>query len=289
VDLSSFQITLISLEILARAFGGMLLGRSFNLPGFKPTGSWSGRLAYWPVSAPEAALLFILIILLVIVSQGLLTHFLGGTIKTSSDQPGLGMVVNGLATHGGGLLAWPLFSLVRAGLYADYNTTPPAPASPAPDRYGWKQIAGAGFITWITAFALVALVSWGWTSLLSLLGVPIEPQDSIAIFKNTRSPFVLTGMFVVACVLAPINEEMFFRRGLYHFLRQRFGRTIALSVSASFFGLIHFNLAGFFPLATLGVMLALAYERTGDVRVPMIAHGLFNLNTIIALLAGLSA
>lgn len=287
--LSSFQIILISLEILALAFGGMLLGRSLRLPGFKPAGPWTGRLAYWPVSGFEAALLFVLIIMLVIVSQGLLLQLFGKIVKTSQDRPGLEMVLNGLATHGGGLLAWPLFTLLRSRLYADYNAAPPAPVSPAPARAGWPRVIFAGFVTWITAFALIALVSWGWTELLQLLGMQIEPQDSIAVFKNTGSPLVLIGMFLVACVLAPMNEEMLFRRGLHHFLRQRFGRMLSLCVSASIFGLVHVNLAGFLPLATLGVMLALAYERTGDIRVPIIAHGLFNLNTIVALLAGLSA
>ena len=286
--LTSFQISLISLEILLLAFGGMLLGRSLNLPGFKPTGSWSGRLAYWPVSAFEAALLFILILLVVIVCQGALLHFFGSSLKTSADHAGLSIVINGLATHGGGLLAWPVFTLLRSRLYADYNRAPSPPTDSTPARPSWQQAASAGFLTWIAAFSLVALVSWGWTNLLELFGFPVAPQDSIAVFKNTQSPVVVGGMLLVACVLAPMNEEMIFRRGLYHFLRQRCGRSVALCLSAGIFGLVHVNLAGFLPLATLGVMLALAYERTGDIRVPIIAHGLFNLNTIIALLAGLS-
>ena len=36
----------------------------------------------------------------------------------------------------------------------------------------------------------------------------------------------------------------------------------------------------------LGVVLALAYERTGRISVPIIAHGLFNLNSAIMILAG---
>jgi membrane protease YdiL (CAAX protease family) len=34
------------------------------------------------------------------------------------------------------------------------------------------------------------------------------------------------------------------------------------------------------------VIFSLAYERTGRIAVPIIAHGLFNLNTIILILAG---
>jgi membrane protease YdiL (CAAX protease family) len=34
--------------------------------------------------------------------------------------------------------------------------------------------------------------------------------------------------------------------------------------------------------------LALAYECTGDIRVAIVAHSLFNLNTVLILLSGLS-
>ena len=53
------------------------------------------------------------------------------------------------------------------------------------------------------------------------------------------------------------------------------------------FGAAHANWASFVPLAVLGVVLALAYEATGDIRVPIVAHGLFNLNTILIVLSGL--
>lgn len=286
--LSSFQITILSFEILGLAYGSLLLARFLNLPGFKPVGSVSGRLAYWPMEGFEISLLIVLIFLIGALSQVLLAYFFGETVKASADRKGLEIAVYGLATHGGGLLAWPLFFLLRRQLFAEYNTTPPAASGPTLARAHWAQALRDGFITLLTALPLVLLVSVSWHALLNLLGLPGAPQDLIAIFNDTQSPYVVAGMLVVACVLAPLNEELLFRRGLYHFLRQRFGRIVALTVSASLFGLLHMNLAGFLPLASLGVMLALAYERTGDIRVPIIAHGLFNLNTIVALLAGLS-
>jgi len=289
VDLSSFQITLISLEILALAFGGMLLGRSFNLPGFKPTGSWQGRLVYWPVEGFDIALLIVLIFLLGIVSQVMMVGILGETIKASVDRKGLEVAVYGFAEKGGGLLGWPVFYLIRRRLFSSFCTPPPASTTPPPILPSWTQALRGGCLTLLTALPLVYIVGFGWHALLSLLGLPSEPQELITIFNDTRSPYVIAGMMVVACILAPLNEEILFRRVLFHFLRQRFGRLIALSVSACLFALLHRSLAGFLPLATFGLMLALAYERTGDIRVPMIAHGLFNLNTIIALLAGLSA
>jgi membrane protease YdiL (CAAX protease family) len=50
---------------------------------------------------------------------------------------------------------------------------------------------------------------------------------------------------------------------------------------------MHGNLVAFGPLFALGLVFAIAYERTGRIAVPIIAHGLFNLNTVVLLLAGI--
>jgi membrane protease YdiL (CAAX protease family) len=41
-------------------------------------------------------------------------------------------------------------------------------------------------------------------------------------------------------------------------------------------------------LAALGALLCLVYEATGSIRIIVIAHGLFNLNTVLVVLSGLS-
>ncbi|MEJ1971549.1 MAG: CPBP family intramembrane glutamic endopeptidase [Lacunisphaera sp.] len=114
-----------------------------------------------------------------------------------------------------------------------------------------------------------------------------EPQELIAIFSQTKSAPVIAGMLFVACVLAPLSEETLFRAGLYRAIRQKLGRPPAMLISALLFGVQHQNWAGFLPLAALGMLLALVYEATGSIRVPVIAHALFNLNTILIVLSGL--
>ena len=59
--------------------------------------------------------------------------------------------------------------------------------------------------------------------------------------------------------------------------------------SAIVFGALHGNYVAFLPLVAFGVILSLAYERTGSILVPMVAHSLFNLNTILLVIAGVSA
>ena len=290
MDLTSLQFILPAFEYLALAIGTILLCRQLYLPGFKPAGRHPGRLAYWPVEGFELALLVLLVLLVGIIFQAITVNCFDHAIKAAVDRKGLEMAVYQAAFHSGGLVAWPTFYLLRRRLFASYSATPPTSAGTLPIRASWALTLRDAVVTFLSALPLVTLVSVSWTSLLNLLGLPNERQDLIATFQNTQSTLVLAGMFFVACVLVPINEEMLFRRGFYHFLRQRSGRVVALTLSAGIFGLMHFNLAGFLPLATFGVMLALAYERTGNIRVPIIAHGLFNLlNIIVALLDAMSA
>ena len=58
---------------------------------------------------------------------------------------------------------------------------------------------------------------------------------------------------------------------------------------ALLFGALHANLSSFVPLVALGLIFSLAYERTGRIGTTIVAHGLFNLNTIVLILCGVTA
>jgi membrane protease YdiL (CAAX protease family) len=146
-------------------------------------------------------------------------------------------------------------------------------------------VGGAGVVLLI-AYPLLVFISPGWIALLKALNLPVEVQDQVTVFSETKSQLLLAAMLLVACVLAPINEELLFRRGLYHYLRQKLHRPGAVLLSALLFGILHMNWAGFLPLMLLGALLALAYEWTGDIRVSIMTHALFNFTTVMMLFLG---
>jgi membrane protease YdiL (CAAX protease family) len=249
---------------------------------------WLGtnRLTLWPVAPAEFAFLILLafgagIFLLAGIRAGL-----GGMISRATDRPGLEVIFYTGGFHAGALLGWLLFPFLRRRWHADYGAAPPAEtADGGPLSLSRTLLAGAATV--VAALPVITVLSLGWVYVLKVAGLPEAPQDAIAIFANTKSPVVVAGMLVVACVVAPINEELLFRAGLYRFCRQRLGREAALVISGSLFGAMHGNWASFLPLAVLGALLALAYEATGNIRVAMVAHSLFNLNTIVFVLSGL--
>jgi len=279
------QQLLLAFELSLLLMGGFLIFRLATNEGQRARWLVTNRLPHWPVTGAEFAGFILLIFGSGFFLQMMVQILLKSYIITSASRSGLEIFVYGTGFHGGALLGWLLFPTLRKRWHADYGAGPPAeerapkPAWPAPA----VQAVGA----LLTALPLLIVANLAWTALLQKLGLPDEPQDLIAIFAATKSPLVLAGMLLVACGLAPLNEELVFRAGLYRFCRHRLGRPWAFVISGLCFGALHANWASFFPLALLGTALALAYEATGDIRVPVIAHALFNLNTIVIVLSGL--
>jgi membrane protease YdiL (CAAX protease family) len=286
LETTPLQIALSVFEIAAILVGAFLLARVFASPALRASVLQSGRIGRWPITGVEVVLLLLLIFLLALTGQNLAALLFAKAIKASPDRAGLEVAVYGFGFHAAGLLGWPVFALIRRRIYADYNAVPP-PAAPEPVRTIRTHLLRHGGAAVLMALPLLTVAGLGWDALLHALGLPEEPQDLIAIFGHARSPVVIVAMLVVACVAAPINEEMIFRRGIFRFCRQRFGRVPAFAVSSLLFATLHWNWASFFPLAVFGLVLAFAYEATGDIRVSIIAHGLFNLNTVLYILSGL--
>ncbi len=87
--------------------------------------------------------------------------------------------------------------------------------------------------------------------------------------------------FMVICV-APFAEEFFFRGFFYRALRSRYSVLVAALIDGLLFGIIHYDFSGadalliLPPLALLGVMFCLVYEKTGTLWSVIALHSLNN-------------
>lgn len=124
------------------------------------------------------------------------------------------------------------------------------------------------------AYVLFVLFAAAWTTLMG-----VDERENIAVDLGTRdSAFAFAGAAFLVCVVAPIAEELFFRGYLFGALRRR-GLAVAALVSGTAFGLAHLGgspLGFIVPLATLGIVLALLYERTGSLYPPIALHAINN-------------
>ena len=85
----------------------------------------------------------------------------------------------------------------------------------------------------------------------------------------------LWAVIVSAVILAPIMEELIFRKLVLDRLAG-YGPAVAMFVSALVFGLAHGNFYQFFYAFLLGLIFAYIYLRTGKVRYSMMLHMMVN-------------
>jgi membrane protease YdiL (CAAX protease family) len=90
---------------------------------------------------------------------------------------------------------------------------------------------------------------------------------------------IVAGLMVM--VVAPVGEELFFRGFFYRALRSRFSMIGAAVIDGLLFGVIHYNFDGadalllLPPLALLGFIFCVVYEKTGSI-FPSIGMHAFN-------------
>ncbi len=214
--------------------------------------------------------------------------FLGARIfrPETPDQPGPLYIFAGAAFQLGLLagLGHVWFWHLRPGRRpAPLTPTPPHAALPV------SRILRGAVFTFLTALIVVGPVSVLWQTLLERCGVDAPPQDLVVLFAETGDFAALAILTLLAVVIAPLTEELAFRVGLFRWLRGRVPRALALFLPALVFAAVHGYLSIFGPLVVLAVILALGYEHYGHPAVPMLAHALFNLNTVVLVLAGFTA
>jgi membrane protease YdiL (CAAX protease family) len=132
----------------------------------------------------------------------------------------------------------------------------------------FKSSAGG----WI---ALALAVNYSLWLVYALLAHP--PQDKLPEELGAdqgTALAIVTGIFVIG--VAPVVEEFFFRGFLYQALRSRIGVWGGAAVSGLLFGAIHFKPEFLVPLAILGMVLALLFEKTGSLWPCILVHALNN-------------
>jgi membrane protease YdiL (CAAX protease family) len=143
---------------------------------------------------------------------------------------------------------------------------------------GWGFLGYAGLLPIILLMAVVSSLVFGKSSSAE------HPIIPMLLSGGWLSKFAI---LVLASVLAPIFEEVFFRGVLYNALRARLSIAIATLVSAFAFAIVHPQLpAGFLPIFGIGVVFAILFETRRSLVPSMVAHSLNNtlmlLFTILA-------
>lgn len=129
-----------------------------------------------------------------------------------------------------------------------------------------------GLLGYMAIFPWIAGLLWLIVRLCQQLRIepPIEPIHELLFLEPRPSVVALT--VVLACVVGPVAEELFFRGMLFRALRPHMSRLVAMLISGGLFAAVHTNLLGFLPILVLGCLLADLYERTGTLWSPIAVH-----------------
>lgn len=109
-------------------------------------------------------------------------------------------------------------------------------------------------------------------------------QAAVETFRKAGSPLYKILLGVVAVILAPLMEEIIFRGFLYGVVKRFTDRWFAMFFTALFFAAVHQHVGSLFPLFLLAMGLAIAYEVTGCLFVPIFMHAIFNGYNIAVML-----
>lgn len=238
-------------------------------------------LAPWTITPTHFLQMALCVIMGGWSSQLTIGHLSNDILGAAAHDGDLWLLVLGIGLQLGllGGVAVAMFALPRS-IAAPQQPAPPSPPCPHP------FLAAVG--TFLIALPVLSLLAYAWKTGLQSLGYDTPDQDMVDMFRHADSPGKLLLMTVFATVVAPLTEEVVFRAGLFRYLRTRIPRWIAVTAPAALFALLHTNALAFLPLFALGVVFSLAYERTGRISVTIIAHSLFNLHTILLIMAGAS-
>ncbi len=176
--------------------------------------------------------------------------------------------------HDGNLLAFSAFlSLVIAGLLILLAIKLKNNASFS-HYLGLKTPSFSDTKNWLIILVFFIIIS---DVITNLLGKPIVPDVVVSAYNNTNNKWAF---FAVIIIAAPIFEELFFRGFFLSGLKNSFVKPSgAIIISAAIWAAIHiqYDLYTIFIIFILGIILGIAYLKTGSLFLVMVLHTTVNI------------
>ncbi|MCD6049205.1 MAG: abortive infection protein [Verrucomicrobia bacterium] len=206
---------------------------------------------------------------------------LGETAMATAEGRFGALVVFSLVMHGGGLL---LVSRCLAGHPMSWTEAFGFREGPPLKAIATGLCVSLAFLPMGLMLMQLCVVLMDLVRLMDIWDIKPVAQQAVEMLQETAIPMQQVYLGLVAIVLAPLVEEIFFRGILYTAIKQAGYKRAALWGSSLFFALIHANMAAFIPLTVLAFLLVWLYEKTGNLLSCIAAHAFFNLMNFIMLM-----
>ncbi len=155
----------------------------------------------------------------------------------------------------------------------------PLQISGEPKKMKFGSLLAAFFMTYALTYVCNFIGTFILTIVEDFKGAPVE--NVLANLLNEISPFTT---LVVAVILAPIFEELLFRKAIID-RTAKYGEGISIVFSGFMFGLFHGNFNQFAYAMFLGMFFGFIYIKTKNILYPIILHFITNfMGSIIPML-----
>lgn len=155
------------------------------------------------------------------------------------------------------------------------------------EPFRWPlRFGSAKVIAGVTALLFVNLLFVGviQKAIERRSGQPLPVQNTVQLLREPLVAHPVLGWLVIA-LLVPIVEEIVFRGMLYGALCRWMRASFAIGATALLFAAVHFDVAFFIPLFTIGLLLGWARLRSGSLGLPIVTHCLNNTLAVIVTLS----
>jgi len=135
---------------------------------------------------------------------------------------------------------------------------------------------GRAFGYALLAVCICKVVYWNVSAWILSLCLPFAESET----AGAQEPLLL--QICMGVILAPLTEELLFRKDLYALFIRRYSRTAALFLTTAAFAAVHgYGIRGFFSCVLAGFLFTYFYDRTGCLWYSIVAHMLCNLESLV--------
>ncbi|MCD5325945.1 MULTISPECIES: CPBP family intramembrane glutamic endopeptidase [Pontibacillus] len=204
----------------------------------------------------------------------ILTYIL---VQLSGKPVGDFIISLDLANPQNWLIGWTIFSFVIGLLIITLILKPDIKNDLRQDY----EMGIGSYIKWGLIGILLAFFSQYLATVIESLVFGVDP-----ISENTQNLSAIAKaapiFILIIAIVAPILEEIIFRKILFGTLRKYANFLISALVSGGIFGIVHGEPEHLLKYAAMGLVFAFLYEKTQRIIVPIITHATMNSLVIIA-------
>jgi len=145
-------------------------------------------------------------------------------------------------------------------------------------QFGKKEISN-----WTQSFAKIWCIIFFFSTISHLMLIEFPVQDIVNKLKNEH--FENKVLIIISVLfIAPLTEEVVFRKFLYRSIKKSLGAGMSAIVSSLLFSLVHFSISSFMVLFLLGLFFCYYYEKHKTICAPVWIHFNFNLFSTMLIL-----